>query len=421
MHLFKSLLATLGLILITTAFPLQAHSNSSILELSRRARIGGGHGAAEDTGSITDLFLLQDGKSSCLDRKDTLDHWLREARDLHQAMVWAYADAPTDPFTMMTFAAYFALEIQPVWQPDGSPIIRPNPERWANIGGHIDRVSAFLSGSGVASPQVPGEKPRLFCGPDAFEYQPWGSTVRDRYGKQVMLDEDNHLTIDEAFPVMKDRGISIFWVDAFNGYDFSQKTATTICPPPDDEENIVLARTSKHPVDTKPSEKFEMGQTNRHMVFCPLAFDPASNQAHSYESLAKAISPEGYPTPPTDENDERFVIDRMMPFGATMYHELYHLVDRGNRDTEDLEYNIKNIILAAAKGEFPIDSVTKLPKTPIIPMDDWRRRNVNNPQTYTFLAMSFYLRYNAPQGKDPVIYTGSKPQKYEARWGPHPH
>lgn len=135
MHLLKLLLATLGLILVTTALPWQTHSNSSILDLSRRARIGGGHGAAEDTGSITDLFLLHDGKSSCLDRKDTLDHWLREARALHEAMKKAYADAPTDPYTIGAFQTWFAQRFQVTQQPNENPIIHLEPHRWAEIGG----------------------------------------------------------------------------------------------------------------------------------------------------------------------------------------------------------------------------------------------------------------------------------------------
>lgn len=78
---------------------------------------------------------------------------------------------------------------------------------WITFADHIARVTKFLAGGGLENPQVPGEKPRIFCGPEAGTVQDWvKSVVKDKDGQDVVAAEDpdtgakTYLKLGDAFP-----------------------------------------------------------------------------------------------------------------------------------------------------------------------------------------------------------------------------
>jgi hypothetical protein len=154
------------------------------------------------------------------------------------------------------------------------------------------------------------------------------------------------LTLNEAFLAIRNkwRGSYPFWISAFNGYAFDNKDPNTMCPATgvDDEGNpAVRAALTTKPfplalVD-KDDIEFDLGQSNRMVILCPLAFN--AMVMHSAGSLAQAISADKYPKP--GSTDKSIYLDRLVPRSATLYHELYHLTDSSNTpDTACMYYSL---------------------------------------------------------------------------------
>lgn len=202
---------------------------------------------------------------------------------------------------------------------------------------HTARVQQFLTGGGLRDPQVKSEKPRLFCGADMGEYQPWNAPLKDNKGKIVDDEDFGVLPLQVAYPAFRDTNCHAFWVEAFKGYDIDCNGQPTLCPVYDPASKKARAgktanRIDKLAPDTNAGD-FKLGLGNRHVLFCPPAFETGSS--HSVESLAKATSSDKYPK--AGEKDIQYSLDRQLTISATMYHEIFHLTDgKGSADTPDL-------------------------------------------------------------------------------------
>ena len=137
-----------------------------------------------------------------------------------------------------------------------------------------------------------------------------------------------------------------------------------------------------------------LGESNRHIILCPSVFGN-DRGGHEYPSLQQAVSPENYPAVVFDgkDADPNTSIDKLLTISSTLYHELYHLTD--NTDTRDLSYRLTEIF-EAVHG-------TKEKK----PTPDQRVQNCHNPESYVYMAMSAYMYFNKPEGKDRALYQGS--------------
>lgn len=213
---------------------------------------------------------------------------------------------------------------------------------------HISRVTKFLAGAGLANPQVAGENPRLFCGPEAGEHQPWSeSVVKDHNGQDVVTERDpetqqptEYLKLGTAFlNTVQDPNANAFWFSAFNGYDIDFKGETSLCPENPKDGKRRFAKTARPASSWPPifsdGADFTFGRANRHILFCPTSFSPPTG-FHSYPSLTKAVEEDNYPTAGLKDPDES--LDKMMPVSSTMYHELYHLTDNDNTKDQACTY-----------------------------------------------------------------------------------
>jgi hypothetical protein len=290
---------------------------------------------------------------------------------------------------------------------------------------HISRVTQFLAGAGLANPQVAGENPRLFCGPEAGEHQPWAeSVVKDHNGQDVVTARDpetqqptEYLKLGTAFlNTVRDPNANAFWFSAFNGYDLDFKGETTLCPENPKDGKRRLAKTarpaSSWPVIFSDDADFTFGRANRHILFCPLSFSPPSG-SHSYPSLTKAVEEDNYPT--AGLKDENEALDKMMPVSSTMYHELYHLTDDDNTKDQACTYLtlLRGFILSSIHFRltacWTVDSLDKIIRNARDPSQ--REANSHNPETYTLFATAAYLYLNAPADEEPCLYISGFPKK----------
>lgn len=194
---------------------------------------------------------------------------------------------------------------------------------------HIARVSEFLDGSGLRDPVVAGENPRVFCSADAGELVEWTQPVKDANGNAVEVSSDplEYLTLEDVFAIQASKsGSHAFWMKSFNGYDIDFRGEETLCPGANTDGTLRYAKTSVVPQALDEGVDFTLGQANRHILFCPASFSP--DGAHSYPSIAEAVSEDNYPTAGTKTAD--VALDHLLPVSATLYHELYHLTDDNN-------------------------------------------------------------------------------------------
>ncbi|GFG02374.1 hypothetical protein IFM61606_04649 [Aspergillus udagawae] len=399
------LLPSLCLVVLTNASPLDHDTAYDVKEanslhtLIRRVRTGPGGGTVTPPKKTTDLFLLDSGPGGCTSKETTLDNWLTEVFLLHDAIKTAYANIQGDRSWMLMWYTWFGVQLN--FQTGGVDVSdAANKKLWDTIGDHISRVTKFLSGAGLAKPQVAGEKPRLFCGPEAGEHQPWaGSVVKDHKGQDVVTKRDpetqqpiEYLNLATAFlETSRNPKANAFWFSAFNGYDLDYKGETSLCPENPSDGKPRYAKTAR-PATSWPTifaddADFTFGRANRHILFCPLSFSPTAG-SHSYPSLTKAVEEDNYPT--AGLKDVNAALDKMMTVSSTMYHELYHLTDDDN--TPDQDYSLNNIIRNAANPSK-------------------REANSHNPETYTLFATAAYLLLNAPADEEPCLYIGGFPKK----------
>ncbi|KAL4861860.1 hypothetical protein BDV12DRAFT_190800 [Aspergillus spectabilis] len=388
--------------LLANASPVDFHhhvhheEHNETLRLFRRVRTGP-NGELLDPKTASDLFLLDSGPGGCIGREGTLDPWVEEAMLLHSAVETAYANIRGDRSWMLLWLTWFGVQLN-MQTGDVDLSDEANKRLWETIGDHISRVTRFLSGAGLQNPDVPGENPRIFCGPEAGVVQPWrNSVVRDREGRDVVAFEDpetgarEYLTLGDAFvePANNPKARA-FWFDSFNGYDLDYGGEDSLCAedPVDGRRRyakVARPASSWPPIFTDDAE-FEFGRANRHILFCPPSFEPGGS--HSYPSLARAIDEDYYPT--AGLRDVSQALDRMLTVSATMYHELYHLTDADN--TPDVSYNLNTIVQNAQNP-------------------DTREANSHNPETYTYFAMAAYLLLRAPDGEEPCLYMGGLPKR----------
>lgn len=288
---------------------------------------------------------------------------------------------------------------------------------------HISRVTKFLSGAGLPNPQVAGENPRLFCGPEAGEHQPWSeSVVKDHNGQDVVTERDpetqqptEYLKLGTAFlNTARDPDANAFWFSSFKGYDLDFSGETSLCA---GNRFAKTARpASSWPVIFSDGADFTFGRANRQILFCPRSFSPPTG-FHSYPSLTKAVEEDNYPT--AGLKDENESLDKMMPVSSTLYHELYHLTDDDNTKDQACTY------LTLLRGLFllfflssihrrltacwTVDSLDRVIRNA---RDSSKREgNSHNPETYTLFATAAYLYLNAPQAEEPCLYISGFPKK----------
>ncbi|GES64787.1 class V chitinase Chi100 [Aspergillus terreus] len=397
----SALLSPLFFVVLTSAFQVNNHypagfgERDKTLTLFPRVRTGP-NGEILDPKTADDLFLLHDGAGGCRSHEDTLNAWVTEAMQLHAAIEELYRNVRNDGSKAILWMAWFGLEIdKDIKDIDMDDDF--NAQIWNTIGDHIARVSRFFAGGGLENPQVPGEKPRIFCGPEAGTVQSWAkSVVKDRDGQDVVASEDpdtgikTYLRLWDAFPTWaEDENARAFWFETFKGYDVDFKGHDTLCH--SDLENgrkryAKTARpTSSWPSIAVPHAEFEFGKANRHILLCPPAFNPDPG-AHSYRSLAEAIDEDNYPIAGLRDQDQ--ALDRMLPVSATLYHELYHLTDADN--TRDTSYHPNEIQAQARNTEYKVG-------------------NSHNPETFTYVAMAAYLLIHAPAGEEPCLYLSAFP------------
>ncbi|EAW24241.1 uncharacterized protein NFIA_038150 [Aspergillus fischeri NRRL 181] len=399
------LLPSLCLVVLTNASPLGHESAydiegvDSLNTLVRRVRTGPGGGTVTTPKKTTDLFLLDSGPGGCTSKEATLDNWLTEVFLLHDAIKTAYANIQGDRSWMLMWYTWFGVQLN--MQTGGVDVSdAANKQLWDTIGDHISRVTKFLAGAGLANPQVAGENPRLFCGPEAGEHQPWSeSVVKDHNGQDVVTARDpdtqqptEYLKLGTAFlSTVRDPNANAFWFSAFNGYDLDFSGETSLCAENPKDGKRRFAKTarpaSSWPVIFSDGADFTFGRANRHILFCPRSFSPPTG-FHSYPSLTKAVEEDNYPT--AGMKDENESLDKMMPVSSTLYHELYHLTDDDN--TKDQAYSLDRVIRNARD-----------PST--------REGNSHNPETYTLFATAAYLYLNAPQDEEPCLYISGFPKK----------
>lgn len=98
-------------------------------------------------------------------------------------------------------------------------------------------------------------------------------------------------------------------------------------------DSIHYAKTAR-PASAYPAIKegavFTFGTANRHILFCPASFSPATG-FHSYPSITQAVSEDNYPVPGLKTASN--ALDILLPVSVTLYHELYYLTD--NYNTKD--------------------------------------------------------------------------------------
>jgi hypothetical protein len=290
---------------------------------------------------------------------------------------------------------------------------------------HISRVTQFLAGAGLVNPQVAGENPRLFCGPEAGEHQPWAeSVVKDHNAQDVVTERDpetqqptEYLKLGTAFMnTVRDPNANAFWFSAFNGYDLDFKGETTLCPENPKDGKRRFAKTarpaSSWPVIFSDDADFTFGRANRHILFCPLSFSPPSG-SHSYPSLTKAVEEDNYPTAGLKDANE--ALDKMMPVSSTMYHELYHLTDDDNTKDQACTYLtlLRGFFLSSIHFRltacWTVDSLNDIIRNAKGPST--REANSHNPETYTLFATAAYLYLNAPADEEPCLYISGFPKK----------
>ncbi|RNJ57977.1 hypothetical protein D7B24_005292 [Verticillium nonalfalfae] len=269
------------------------------------------------------------------------------------------------------------------------------------------RVTQFLTGGGLREPQNTAEKPRLFCSGAPFEKQESGRAARDINGKDIVTARDDntglpteYLTIDRAFSTQQRGGNNVFWVPAFNGYDFSRRDS--ICSSPLPDGKVLLGRvarpTSSGLFDYFNGEKmvkYNMGKTNRHMILCPAAF-ASRGGGHSVVSLSETVGslyPSNFGSADTSK-----ALDRMMTRGSTFYHELFHLTD--NDDT----------LRGEGQENYNLADIAKAVKEDI----NRRIKLAHNPESYVLLAQALHMYRSPPEGKRRVLYGVSFPMNPES-------
>ncbi|EGY16221.1 uncharacterized protein VDAG_07385 [Verticillium dahliae VdLs.17] len=334
-------------------------------ELHRRGiRVVGSSGPGGVDG-IRDLFLI-DEYSHRDNHIDTLDTWVQEAATLHTGLDHAFRHATNG--NLNSYIAHFMMFFGVQWDFD------PKKWKWKDddlvneriveaIEDHINRVTQFLTGGGLVSDDESSEKPRLFCSGAPFEKQEPGRAARDINGKDMVMARDDttgapteYLTVDRAFSQQRNGGNNVFWVLAFNGYDFSE--TDSMCPPPDSKGRQRVGRTAK-PISSglfdywngEEMVEYNMGKTNRHIILCPVAFDSSLGGAHSVASLSETVGslyPSNFGSADTSK-----ALDRMITRGSTLYHELFHLTDDDDtlphtkaHDKYDESYNLASIATA---------------------------------------------------------------------------
>ncbi|KAI9372268.1 hypothetical protein BJX61DRAFT_508117 [Aspergillus egyptiacus] len=399
--LYTALISPLVLGILTNGSPVtgghhgELEERNETLTLFRRVRTGP-NGELLDPKTADDLFLIDDGPGGCRAYEDTLNAWVTEAMQLHAAIEELYRNVRNDRSKILLWKMWFGLDIDMRIR-DIDLDDDFNEQIWNTIGDHIGRVSKFLAGGGLENPDVEGEKPRVFCGAAAGVFQDWArSVVKDKDGQDVVASEDpetgekTYLSLIDAFTGQRiSENTRAFWFDSFKGYDFDEKGYDTLCHPAPENGRKRYAKTAHHssnwPTIRVSNPEFEFGRANRHILFCPPAFNPDAG-FHSYPSLAEAL--DDYPVAGLRDPDS--ALDRLLPVSATLYHELYHLTDANN--TPDQKYRPDAIIQEASST-------------------NTRVGNSHNPETFTYVAMAAYLLLRAPAGDEPCLYMSPFPAK----------
>ncbi|KAH7346765.1 hypothetical protein BKA65DRAFT_503209 [Rhexocercosporidium sp. MPI-PUGE-AT-0058] len=380
-----ALLSLLWLLVVCEACPLGNHATAysplpNFNQTLFRRNIGTG---GYDAPSASELFSIGSTPGGCSSQSAIIDDWVKEAILLHDAVETAYSDYKSDLGLRALWSVYMGIE----FNIDGTLLESDTVElRWGSIGGRISDVSQFLAGAGLTDAKT-SSPPWLFCSADAGKYIPFDDMVQDENGEYIVFEVDetgeiptDYLTVGQVFPSVKNSGNGkAFFMNAFNGYNFDYSSFDALCDKPGR-----YAVTAFPTQATNPGyEEITFAAVDRNVLLCPKTFAPGDGEWHSYSSLADLMTAENYPT----VDDTGLSLDRVMPLGTTLYHELYHLGDAAGT-TRDPYYKIVDVLRAA--GNKAVD----------IP---------NNPESFVFFAVAVYLYLNPPEGKEAVLYLGGFP------------
>ncbi|KAI1464712.1 uncharacterized protein F4812DRAFT_466949 [Daldinia caldariorum] len=214
------------------------------------------------------------------------------------------------------------------------------------------------------------------------------------FGIEFNTHEGTPDTDDDVFPSQaSDSRITAYFIEAFKGYNFEPDTEDSLCGKA--TLYALTARPQPNPDRTIVEEtEIEIGEYDRHIVFCPPSFSPGAGHPHSYPSLSQAVSSDHYPKgDPEDRTSGDMKLDQYLPVSATFYHELYHLADAAGI-TSDPFYSLTSALNAAKSNG--------------------RGETHRNPESFVFFAMAAYMYLNPPQGRDAVLFVGGIPVK--ASW-----
>lgn len=355
----------------------------------------------------TNLFSVGTAATpgNCLSDTSTIDGWLEESVDLHNAATSVFAYWQSSSACRYLLAAWLGVQFTQsngVWSVAISSLANFN-----TIESRMSAVSVFLNGGGVSSP-VTNAPPWIFCGGGFANYQPWGQPAMDHAGQYIPngyasdgVTVTSYLTVQEAFPSLFAQYTPSapwlpYWITALNGYYFDKKE---ICS---SQTTQRYASTTTRGY-TPQNQYVAVSSWDRNVFFCPRAFSPTTvanpSTAHSIAGLATAVSTDMYPTSPFPQT----ALDQYIPLSGTMYHELYHITD--SAQTSNDAVGAVGLASRSAITGSPVDKATL----------------TGNAESYLYFAMAAYMYLNAPDSTPTVLFLqGGLPMLTSdavAKWG----
>ncbi|KAJ5097119.1 hypothetical protein N7456_007840 [Penicillium angulare] len=331
--------------------------------------------------TVDSLFTLSTGAGSCASKTTVINTYLSECVQLMDALLTAYHSYGTVTAYRTMFEVYLSAKF------DGTTVSSDSGQ-WTTIETRLTNVATFLSGGGITGAKT-NTKPRLFCDDTFAELKTWQTVARDGNGKEMFDEDDDEVMILEVYPKIKDRQvaglesgsvdatISPFWVPSLNGYTFStlDPSYTTLCQKPGRMALTSRADTNAGAEAGSPSG-YTYATFDRHLLLCPDSFSPSGNGPHTIASLSALVSSTNYPV----EGLKQLPLSTI---SATLFHELFHLVDVAGTDNDN---NLQSFL--------PILDASYSKKSP---------NTVNAPEPYALFATAAYLYQNPPGGDDPVL------------------
>ncbi|KAK7184908.1 hypothetical protein DPSP01_013615 [Paraphaeosphaeria sporulosa] len=363
------------------ATTLQARDNT----FWRRVRIGGGLGADNSAGQISDVFTVGDSSTpgGCSAQMNTVNAWLKDAITLQDAIVKAYSNYKSDKGLRQTWEFIFGIEF------DGNDVDMDDlltKMLWPAIGKRIAGVTQYLE-------KAASFKPWIFCSEMAGSLQQWDQPIKDKNGKEIASKlgpdgkPEDYYTLRQVFQTQASTpDMKAFYMEAFKGYDFYTNKYNSLCG--DGNRYAATSRYIDRAAGNPLVPQVDITSATRNVIFCPTSFSPPNGGQHSFPSLSMAVSSGYYPPYGGDWNIGQPNIEKYIPVSGTFYHELYHLTDVG--DTADPYRHMIHIYMAARQQA---------------------ANNADNPESYLYMAMATYMFLNPPQGKDAVLFPAGVPKK----------